>query len=55
MRDTPSKYDVVTEKRMAILLSDFAKAADVAITMKLAELKEELRAEFTVVAPPKEG
>lgn len=48
------KPKYVSEARMAALLSRWARAADASITMKLAELKAELRAEFTVVVPPVE-
>ena len=53
VRRTPKAYDYVTEKRMVQLMSEWAKAADASITEKLADLKAELRAEFTML--PAEG
>lgn len=48
------KPKYVTEARLASLLSRFAKAADAALGVKMQDMEERLRAEFTVVVPPKE-
>lgn len=37
---------VVTEARLALLLSDFARAADASLTVKMETMREELRAEL---------
>lgn len=53
-RKIPPGGQVVTEKRLAELLARWARAADVAMTEKLADVEARLRAELTVVLPAKE-
>lgn len=47
------KPKYVSEARLSSLLSRWAKAADAAFSVKIAEMEDRLRQEFTVVVPPK--